>query len=172
MDRRGTGDEGSVRDAGRSQVANDGWHVAQLNIARAVAPMDDPRLADFVAQLDAVNALAEASPGYVWRLQSASGNATDVRVGDDPLVIVNLTVWTSIDELFAYAYRSDHRFVFARRFEWFERWPGPSVCLWWQRAGTVPTVDDALRRLTILAERGPSPDAFTFKQRFPPPDAT
>jgi hypothetical protein len=143
--------------------------LAQVNVARAVAPLDDLRMAGFVALLDEVNRLAEASPGFVWRLQGSSGNATDVRVDDDPLVIVNLTVWRSPDDLFAYTYRSDHRTVFARRFEWFERWPGPSVALWWQPVGTIPTVDDAFRRLGLLTEHGPTPDAFTFKQRFPPP---
>ena len=143
--------------------------IAQLNVARAVAPLDDPRLADFMALLDEVNMLAERSPGFVWRLEGPSGNATDLRVGDDPLVIVNLTVWDSADDLFAFTYRSDHRSVFARRFEWFERWDGPSVVLWWQPVGTIPTIDEAFRRLELLADHGPTPEAFTFKQRFPPP---
>ena len=143
--------------------------LAQLNVARAVAPLDDPRLADFMALLDEVNLLAESSPGFVWRLQGASGNATDVSAGDDPQVIVNLTVWESADDLFAFTYRSDHRAVFARRFEWFERWEGPSVALWWQPAGTIPTIEDAFRRLRLLADHGPTPEAFTFKQRFAPP---
>ena len=143
--------------------------IAQVNVARAVAPLDDPRMADFVALLDDVNRLAEASPGFVWRLQGPSGNATDIQADDDPLVIVNLTVWSSPDDLFAYTYRSEHRTVFARRFEWFERWDGPSVALWWQPSGTIPTVEDAFRRLQSLAEHGPTPEAFTFKQQFPPP---
>jgi len=146
--------------------------IAQINVARAVASLDDPRMADFVARLDEVNRLGDESPGFVWRLQGASGNATDLRVDGDPLVIVNLTVWRSPDHLFAYTYRSDHRNVFARRFEWFERWEGPSVALWWQPTGTIPTIDDGLRRLQLLAEHGPTPGAFTFKQRFPPPDLT
>ena len=107
------------------------------NVARAVAPLDDARMADFVNLLDEVNRLAELSPGFVWRLQGPSGNATDLE--------------------------------FARRFEWFQRWDGPSVALWWQPAGTLPTVDDAFRRLGVLAEQGPTPEAFTFKQRFPAP---
>jgi hypothetical protein len=147
-----------------------GYHVAQLNVARAVAPLTDRRLAAFMARLDEINALAECSQGFVWRLQGDGGNATDVRIGDDPLVIVNLTVWETIDDLFAFTYRSDHRTVFARRFEWFERWSGPSVVLWWQPAGVAPTLDDALDRLAVLASRGPSDYAFTFKQRFPAPE--
>jgi len=143
--------------------------LAQLNVARAAAPLDDPHLADFMGLLDEVNLLAERSPGFVWRLQGASGNATDVSVGDDPRVIVNLTVWESADDLFAFTYRSAHRAVFARRFEWFERWEGPSVVLWWQPAGTTPTIEEAFRRLQLLADHGPTPEAFTFKQRFAPP---
>ena len=144
--------------------------LAQLNVARAVAPLDDPRMADFMALLDEVNELAERSPGFVWRLQGASGNATDVKVDDDPRFIVNLTLWVSPDDLFAFTYRSDHKTVFARRFDWFERASGPSMVLWWQPAGTVPTVDDALGRLRLLADRGPTAEAFTFKNRFPPPE--
>jgi hypothetical protein len=147
------------------------WQIAQLNVARAVAPFDDPRMAEFMGRLAEVNALAEASPGFVWRLQGASGNSTDLDATGDPLVIVNLTVWRTIDDLFDYTYRSDHKDVFRRRFDWFERWGGPSVCMWWQSAGTIPTVPDALERLAMLAERGPTPDAFTFKQRFDPPGA-
>lgn len=147
------------------------YQVAQLNVARAVAPLDDPGMADFVALLEGVNLLAERSPGFVWRLQGESGNATDVRVGGDPRVIVNLTMWESVDDLSAFTYRSDHRDVLARRFEWFERWEGPSVVLWWQPAGTIPTIEVAFSRLQLLAERGPTAEAFTFKQRFAPPAA-
>ena len=145
------------------------WQIAQLNIARAVAPLDDERLAGFVDLLDDVNALAERSAGFVWRLQTDTGNATDVRVNDDPRVIVNLTMWASIDDLRAYAYRSEHKGVFARRFEWFERWPGPSQVLWWQPTGTIPDVRDGLRRLALLVAAGPTRDAFTFRHRFPEP---
>lgn len=145
------------------------WHVAQLNVARAVAPFDDAAMADFVARLDEINGLGDGSPGFVWRLKGEGGTSIELKIGDDPLVVVNLTVWQSIDDLFAFTYRSEHRTVFARRFDWFERWSGPSVCLWWQPAGTLPSVDDALRRLRRLEAHGPTPEAFTFKQRFPPP---
>jgi Domain of unknown function (DUF3291) len=145
------------------------YEIAQFNIARALAPLDSPQLAWFMDRLDEINALAERSPGFRWRLQGDNGNATDLRVGDDPLVIVNLTVWESIDDLHAYAYRSDHKTVFARRFESFEHWEGPSMVLWWLRAGLTPTLDEALGRLELLAAQGPGPDAFTFKQRFPRP---
>lgn len=145
------------------------WHVAQLNVARAVAPLDDPAMADFMARLDEINGLGDASPGFVWRLKGEGGTSVELKVGDDPLFIVNLTVWESIDDLFAFTYRSEHKTVFARRFDWFERRSRPSACLWWQPAGTVPSVDDAQRRLRHLDTHGPTPEAFTFKQRFPPP---
>lgn len=132
----------------------DRYQVAQLNIARARAPWDDPVMADFMARLAEVNALAERSPGFVWRLKGDSGNSTDLCIGDDPRIIVNLTVWETIDDMFAYTYRSDHKTVFARRFDWFERWEGPSVVMWWQPAGTIPDVGDALRRLRLLGDRG------------------
>jgi hypothetical protein len=143
--------------------------LAQLNVARAVAPLDDPRMEGFMARLDEINLLAERSPGFVWRLQGPGGDATEHRVDDDPLVIVNLTVWDSAEALHDFTYRSDHRTVFAQRFDWFERWEGPSVVLWWQPAGTIPELGDALRRLRLLAEHGPSAEAFTFKHQLPPP---
>lgn len=146
------------------------WHLAQANFARAVAPMDDPALADFMAQLDAINALAEESPGFVWRLKSDSGNATDIPVTDDPREILNLSVWESADALFDYVYRSAHTPVMARRREWFEKSDRPHMALWWVEAGHRPDVAEAMARLDLLAERGPTPDAFTFKQRFPAPE--
>jgi hypothetical protein len=148
-----------------------GYEIAQLNIGRAVGPLDGEQLAGFMGQLDEINALAEGSPGFVWRLKSDSGNATDIKISDDPLVIVNLTVWRSVEDLFEFAYRSEHKGVFARRFEWFERWPGPNVVLWWQPVGTIPDVHDAVRRLELLSKEGPTPEAFSFKQRFPAPVA-
>ena len=147
-----------------------GHHIAQLNIGRAVGPLDSPQLADFMNWLDEINALAERSPGFVWRLQGDNGNNTDLKVSDDPLFIVNLSVWESIDDLHAFTYRSDHKTVFARRYDWFERADGPNVVLWWLPAGTRPDVTDALARLRRLAELGPTAEAFTFKERFAPPE--
>ena len=144
-------------------------HIAQLNIARAKAPLDTPLLADFVAQLDAVNALAEASPGFVWRLKSDSGNATDIRAYDDPLMIVNMSVWESIDALFHFAYRTSHTKAMNRRKEWFESLPGPHMVLWWIPAGRFPTVEEAKWRLDHLEVHGPTATAFTFKARFAAP---
>ena len=147
-----------------------GFHLAQFNVARALKSLDDPLLADFMANLDRINALAERTPGFVWRLQSDSGNATDITVDGDPRVIVNLTVWESAEALFDYVYKSGHAKIMARRREWFERWDGPHMVLWWVPAGHRPSVREGLGRLARLATYGPGPGAFTFKQRFPAPE--
>lgn len=143
--------------------------LAQLNIGRSVAPIDDPLMDGFVNRLDEINALAEGSPGFVWRLTDALGaNATGVRAYDDPLVIVNLTVWTGIDQLFDFAYRSTHVDLLRARRDWFVPLDGPTLVLWWVRAGVRPTVEQAVARLDHLAAHGPSAHAFTMKTRFEP----
>lgn len=145
-------------------------HLAQLNIGRTVAPIDHPLLADFVANLDPVNALGDASPGFVWRLQDEFGAATSIRAFDDPLMIVNLTVWESIESLREFAYRSGHVAFLRRRREWFVPLDGPSLVLWWVPAGHRPTIEEARERLERLTADGPTPAAFTLKVPFPPAD--
>jgi hypothetical protein len=147
-----------------------GWQIAQINVATAVEPLDHPQLADFVAQLDDVNALADSSPGFIWRLQSESGNATDIQASIDPKFIVNMSVWASVESLFDFAYKSAHRLVMARRREWFQRPEGAYQVLWWVPEGHKPTVEEGLARLAKLNAEGPSSQAFTFKARFPQPD--
>lgn len=148
------------------------FHLAQLNVAHALAPVDSPLLADFMAALDDINRLAEASPGFVWRLQSDSGNATDIRHDDDPLQIVNMSVWESAETLFDYVYRTAHTKIMARRREWFSRPTKAFQVLWWIPAGSTPTVEEAMARLAHLQAHGPTPHAFTFKERFAAPDST
>jgi hypothetical protein len=145
-------------------------HLAELNIGRTVAPMDDPLMADFVANLDRINGLGDASPGFVWRLQDESGSATSIRAFDDPRMAVNLTVWESIEALRQYAYRSVHVDFLRRRREWFVPLDGPSLVLWWVPAGHRPTIAEARERLDRLAAEGPTPDAFTLKNPFPRAD--
>lgn len=142
------------------------FHLAQINVATALAPLDHPQLAGFVAQLDAINALADRSPGFVWRLQSDSGNATDIQISDDPKFIVNLSVWEDLDALFAYVYRSDHLKVMAQRSRWFEKMATPFLALWWLPAGTLPSAEEGMQRLAMLEREGPTPAAFTFKVPF------
>lgn len=145
------------------------FHLAQINIGRALAPLDDPLLDGFMSRLDEINALADESPGFVWRLQSDSGNATDVQAFADPRMLINLSVWDSLESLFGFVYRSGHAAVMARRREWFERAAGPYQALWWVPAGHRPSVEEAIDRLDHLERHGPTPEAFTFKHRFAAP---
>ena len=144
-------------------------HLAQYNIARLLAPLDDPLLADFVASLDRINTLGDRSPGFVWRHQDADGTSTGTRVRDDDAIIINFTVWESVEAVFEYAYRSAHVEVFRRRREWFEEMREASMVLWWLPAGHIPTVEEADARLDYLRAHGPTAHAFTFKQRFSAP---
>ncbi len=146
-------------------------HIAQLNIARAVDDIESETLAPFVAQLDEVNALAESSPGFVWRLKDDAGNATSINVFDDPRVIVNMSVWQDIEALKGFVYKSSHSSVMARRREWFEVMTTPYHVLWWIEAETEPSLGEAKSRLQHLQTHGPSAHAFTFKTPFPSPIA-
>ena len=142
-------------------------HLVQLNIARLKFPLDDPRMADFVARLDEINALADAAPGFVWRLQGDEGDATAIDFfGDD--LLVNMSVWESLEALQDYAFRSDHRALLAARKRWFERMPEAYAVMWWVPAGTIPSLEEATRRLERLRADGPGPLAFTFSQPFAP----
>ena len=149
-----------------------GWHLAQVNIGRLVAPEGDPRVAPFFEALDRVNALAEASPGFVWRLTGEGNSATDLRPTPDPLLAINMSVWTDADALFAFVYRSAHTPVMARRREFFDRYEGAYQALWWIEAGHRPSIDEAFARLWMLEKHGPTAHAFTFKARFPAPGET
>ena len=134
------------------------------------AVSDDPRVQPFFDALARVNALADSSPGFVWRLRDEEGGgATGIRATIDPLMVVNLSVWEDSESLFGFVYRSSHTPVMARRRDWFERPQGAYLALWWIPAGTIPTVNDGLSRLWHLDRYGPTPLAFTFKSRFPAP---
>lgn len=143
------------------------FELAQMNVARLRAPLDSPQLADFVGALDRVNAIADAAPGFVWRLQDDSGNATALHpMGED--IIVNMSVWQDAESLQAFVYRSDHIGVMRRRREWFEKMDLYLV-LWWVPRGHRPTPEEGVARLNLLRGRGPSEDAFTFGKLFAPP---
>ena len=145
------------------------FHLAQINIARMLAPIDDPLMAEFVAQLPAINALADSSPGFVWRLQTESGDATSVKIYDDDRIIVNISVWESVESLREYAYRSTHTGVLKYRTKWFENIKGPYMALWWIPAGHIPTPEEGKARLDYLREHGDTAYAFSFKNVFPKP---
>ena len=141
------------------------YHLAQLNIAKMKFAIDDPGMAGFVARLDDINALADAAPGFVWRLQIEDGDATGVDYfGADALV--NMSVWEDRDSLHNYIYRSAHSEVMALRKQWFERMTEAYSVLWWIAEGHIPTLDEASERLECLRLQGPGPSAFTFKQVF------
>ncbi len=143
-------------------------HLAQVNVARMNAPLDSAEMADFVARIAEINALADASPGFVWRLATDQGDATYLRPYDDDRILFNLSVWHAVDDLRAYVYGSAHAEVMRRRHRWFSKFEGAYLALWWVPAGHVPSIDEAKARLAQLDREGPSPAAFTFKQLFPP----
>ncbi len=147
------------------------YQLAQVNIARMLAPLSDPLMAGFVAQLDAINALADGSPGFLWRLQTEEGNATTLRPFEDDLILVNLSLWASLSDLLTFVYKSRHRSVLQQRQQWFERFEGPYLALWWVPSGHIPSVEEAKERLAYLHAHGETPYAFTFKKPFPAPEA-
>jgi len=151
------------------------YAVAQVNIGRLVAPLDSPQLADFVAGLDPVNAVADSAPGFVWRLQTEDGNATAVRAfeqdteGADGGILINMSVWETVESLAAFVYGPEHLAVLRRRREWFQRLKEAYTALWWIPRGHIPTVTEAEDRVKHLRAHGPTPHAFTLKVHFPPP---
>lgn len=145
------------------------YQLAQLNIASMLQPLESPGMADFVANLERINALAEASPGFVWRLQDEAGDATAIRpFGEE--VLVNLSLWRDVEALRDYVYKSAHAEMLKRRAEWFARMGEAHMVLWWVPAGHLPSVEEAATRLRLLREQGPSVQAFSFRQTFSPTD--
>lgn len=144
------------------------YELAQVNIGRARAEITDPVMAEFVARLPEINALADASPGFVWRLETEEGNATAVRPYDDTRVMINLSVWTDLPSLRAFVHQSAHAPIMRRRREWFERFEGVYVALWWVPAGHRPSVTEAVARLAHLEQHGSTPFAFSFAEPFEP----
>jgi hypothetical protein len=151
--------------------------LAQVNVGRLVAPLDSPLIGDFVAALDPVNAVADAAPGLVWRLQTEDGNATAIRAferdadGADGGILINMSVWESVESLAAFVYGAAHLPVLRRRREWFEQMKEAYTALWWIPRGHIPTVYEAEDRVRHLRAHGPTPQAFTLREHFPPPDS-
>lgn len=144
------------------------YHLAQLNIAQLLAPLDSPPLKDFVDNLERINTLAEQSEGFIWRLQTDEGDATALRpFGEE--VIVNLSVWESVEVLHQFVYRTAHAPIMSRRREWFARMAKAYMVLWWVPVGHQPTAEEAKQRLDLLQTQGASAQAFTFKQVFAKP---
>ncbi|HEV3344193.1 MAG TPA: DUF3291 domain-containing protein [Pirellulales bacterium] len=148
-----------------------GYELAQLNIGVIKGPMDSPVMAEFAANLQRINAVAEQSTGFVWRLQTEEGDATSIRPFENENLLVNMSVWRDVESLNKYVYSSAHVDVMRRRREWFERMNEAYLVLWWVRAGHRPGIPEAIARLELLRAAGPTAEAFTFRTAFPPPDA-
>ncbi len=141
-------------------------HLAQVNIAEMIAPINDPVMADFVNNLDRINMLAEQSPGFVWRLKGDEGNATAITVFDNLFLIINMSVWENLDTLFDFTYKTAHVEILKRKKEWFKNMPRMHMAFWYIDKGHQPTPEEAKERLYYLQEYGQSPYAFSFKSRF------
>lgn len=142
--------------------------LAQTNLAWMRYPLDDPRMADMRDEINRINALGDSSPGFVWRLQTAEGDATSIRVLNDSCILFNLTIWRSIDDLQQYVYHTQHAAFLRRRRDWFLPPPKPPLAMWWIPAGTRPTIDEAMARLERLWRDGPSVRAFSLNEPFAP----
>lgn len=153
-------------------MTNQLYHLAQVNIGRMRAPLDQPIMAGFVARLAEINALADRSPGFVWRLQTEAGDATYLRPYDDDRILFNLSVWESVEQFKDYVYRSAHRELIRQRREWFEQMEEAYMAMWWISAGHIPTIAEAKQRLEHLRQHGETAHAFTFKCIFQPTDCS
>ena len=148
-------------------------HLAQINVARLRRPLDHEETAEFVEALEPVNAMAEACDGYIWRLRDDYGQSSSfVQVDgiDDPLEIVNYSIWRDLESLEQFVYKSAHAGYLRRRADWFERSDQASSACWWTPAGTIPSVASAYQRLVHLRTNGPSPEAWPLNRPHPPPD--
>ncbi|MBT8185781.1 MAG: DUF3291 domain-containing protein [Eudoraea sp.] len=141
------------------------YHLAQVNIAKMLAPLESPVMADFVNNLDRINALAEVSPGFVWRLKGEEDNATALKIFEDNFLIVNMSVWISMEALFAFTYQTAHVEIFKRKKEWFSKMSEMHMACWYVPAGEIPDTEDAKKRLAYLNKNGETPYAFTFKSK-------
>jgi Domain of unknown function (DUF3291) len=147
------------------------YEIAQLNVGIIKGPMDSPVMAEFAANLERINALADRSSGFVWRLQSEEGDATSIRPFENENLLVNMSVWRDVESLNRFVYSTAHVEIMRRRREWFQRMPEAILVLWWVPTGHRPSIAEAVARLEALRTNGPSENAFTFRQAFPPPDA-
>lgn len=151
-------------------MSSTGWHLAAFNIAKTKYDIADPRMVDFVNNLDPINTLGDESPGWVWRYSTDSGNSMDERIFDDESIALNYTIWEDVESLHHYTYGTEHKDFLRRRREWFVPLPEwPIVVLWWVPAGTIPPLSEAKTRLTELRDNGPTETAFTFREHFPAP---
>ena len=142
------------------------YHLAQLNIAQARAPLDDEIMADFVARIEEINNLAEQSEGFVWRFDPDPSDDTNVRVFNNSALVVNLSVWEDIESLKHFVYRTAHVELIQDRDAWFNKFQSAHQVLWWVQEGDMPTPEAAKQRLDYLDTNGPSTYAFTFARPY------
>lgn len=146
------------------------YQLAEINIAKMKGVnIDDPIMQEFVDNLDRVNALAESSEGFIWRLKDDSNNATNLNPYDDEQIIINISVWRDVEALEQFTYKTFHTDFLKRRKEWFQTYGKAYYTMWWIKAGEFPTVEMAVKKLAVFQENGPSPEAFNFRMRFPMP---
>ena len=145
------------------------YHIAQFNVARMIASLDDAVMRGFVDGLEPINTMADEGPGFIWRLKDDGGAATSIQVFEDEAILVNMSVWESMDALKEFVYRSAHLGFLRNKKAWFQPLAEPSLVLWWVRGGHIPTIAEGKQRLELLRTRGPSSEAFTFSQSFPVP---
>lgn len=147
------------------------YHLAQVNIALPLAPLDSEQLQGFVSRIEEINTIADRTPGFIWRLKGEADNALALRVFDDPRLIINMSVWESFEALYKYTYYSEHAQVFRQKNEWMVKLAYAHMALWWHLAGEIPSIEESKKRLEYLQKHGATPYAFTFKHRFSPLDA-
>ncbi|MBE1300117.1 MAG: DUF3291 domain-containing protein [Alteromonadaceae bacterium] len=145
------------------------YYLAQLNIAKTLAPLESPKLKEFVDNLDRINGIAESSPGFVWRLKDDTGNATEISAFDDPNIIVNMSVWQDIQSLKQFMFKTDHASFLMRREQWFEKPTQPTYVLWWVPKSHTPTLDEAKQKLAHLREHGDTEHAFSMRKVYAAP---
>ena len=148
------------------------YYLAQVNIGKILAPMDSSLMSEFKNNLDRINALAEGSEGFVWRLKDDNNNATSIKVFEDDFMLINMSVWKNMETLYKYVYESAHVEYLKKRREWFEKLTEMHMALWWIPAGHVPSASEAIERLTHIRDKGDTPYAFSFKKRFTPEQLT
>ncbi len=148
-----------------------GYHIAEINIAKMKGVnINDPIMKEFADNLDEVNRIAEKSEGFVWRLKDDNNNATNFNPYNDVQIIINVSVWTSIETLEQFMYRTFHSEFLRRRKEWFITYGTAHTAMWWVPQGHIPSLQEAVEKLDYLQQHGPSPLSFDLKNKFPAPE--
>lgn len=146
------------------------YHLAQVNVGRLRAPLDDPLMAGYMALRPVIDALARQSPGFIWRRGGPGSTARETDLYEDQMIIANVSVWVGLDDYLNFVYRGEHLEVLKHRYEWFERFGGPRHALWWIPQGHLPSAEEARERFEYLRGHGETPYAFSSRKAFLAPD--